>query len=108
MVPSLTAIQTIVSWVPYLTHSLPSNDPHRHDGHSRIWRETKVKILFRICASLCDSHCNLDFRRQLNIDILEGRVTFRDAFKEMLDSVETPFEECKELLKKSKLSSLRS
>jgi len=40
-------------------------------------------------------------RRQLNVDILEGRVTYRDAFKEMLESVHTPFDECKELLKKN-------
>ncbi|KAF8342907.1 HAD-like domain-containing protein [Cantharellus anzutake] len=40
-------------------------------------------------------------RREGNLDILEGRSTFRDAFKEMLDSVKTPFEECKEILKKN-------
>jgi len=40
-------------------------------------------------------------RRDLNIDILEGRITFRDAFRDMLQSVHTPFEECKEVLKKN-------
>ncbi|KAL5498907.1 hypothetical protein ACEPAH_1425 [Sanghuangporus vaninii] len=40
-------------------------------------------------------------RRQGNLDILSGRVTFRDAFKEMLDSVaeKHTFEECKEILR---------
>ncbi|KAI9886127.1 MAG: hypothetical protein M1823_002087 [Watsoniomyces obsoletus] len=37
-------------------------------------------------------------RRQGNIDTLEGKVTFRDAFKEMLDSIQTPFSECVEIL----------
>ncbi|KAA8901446.1 HAD-like domain-containing protein [Sphaerosporella brunnea] len=39
-------------------------------------------------------------RRELNIEILEGRWTFRDAFRDMLSSVgsKTPFEECKKLL----------
>lgn len=40
----------------------------------------------------------------MNIEILEGRITFRDAFRDMLESVPTPFEECKEVLKKSAYS----
>jgi len=40
-------------------------------------------------------------RRAMNLEILSKKVTFRDAFKEMLDSVAVkhPFEECKEVLK---------
>lgn len=42
-------------------------------------------------------------RRQGNLDILSGKVTFRDAFREMLESVaeKHTFEECKEVLKKN-------
>lgn len=42
-------------------------------------------------------------RRRLNIEVLENKMTFRDAFKNMLDSVHTPFDECIEILKKSTL-----
>ncbi|OCH94039.1 hypothetical protein OBBRIDRAFT_789745 [Obba rivulosa] len=43
-------------------------------------------------------------RREGNLDILSGKVTFRDAFREMLNSVVAnghSFEECKEALKKN-------
>ncbi|KAF9066665.1 HAD-like domain-containing protein [Rhodocollybia butyracea] len=43
-------------------------------------------------------------RRELNIDILEDRITFRDAFREMLASVVAKgysFEECKDILRKN-------
>ncbi|RDX43617.1 hypothetical protein OH76DRAFT_1458370 [Lentinus brumalis] len=43
-------------------------------------------------------------RRQGNLDILAGKVTFRDAFREMLESVSAnghSFESCKEELKKN-------
>ncbi|CAL1698945.1 unnamed protein product [Somion occarium] len=43
-------------------------------------------------------------RRQGNLEILSGRVTFRDAFKEMLDSVVANghrFDECAEVLKQN-------
>ncbi|KAK9472352.1 HAD-like domain-containing protein [Dipodascopsis tothii] len=40
-------------------------------------------------------------RRQLNFEILEGRWTFRDAFKDMLDSVKLPFDECIDYLLKN-------
>ncbi|MCJ1261551.1 hypothetical protein MMC22_001416 [Lobaria immixta] len=33
-------------------------------------------------------------RRQGNIDVLEDRMTFRDLFKEMTESVKTPFSQC--------------
>ncbi|KAI1881334.1 hypothetical protein JX265_000160 [Neoarthrinium moseri] len=33
-------------------------------------------------------------RKQGNHDVLEGRKTFRASFQEMLDSVDTPFDEC--------------
>ncbi|TDL25297.1 hypothetical protein BD410DRAFT_785208 [Rickenella mellea] len=41
-------------------------------------------------------------RRQGNLDILSGKATFRDAFREMLDSVAErhTFEECKAILKR--------
>ncbi|KAL4913390.1 HAD-like domain-containing protein [Aspergillus aurantiobrunneus] len=39
-------------------------------------------------------------RRQGNFDVLEGRATFRDSFRDMLDSVKTPFNECLDILKK--------
>lgn len=42
-----------------------------------------------------------DRRRWLNGEILEGRWNFRNAFKDMLDSVHTPFPECIEYLKKN-------
>ncbi|KAK9447554.1 HAD-like domain-containing protein [Limtongia smithiae] len=38
-------------------------------------------------------------RRQLNIEVLEGRWSFRDAFHDMLESVHLPFPECIEYLK---------
>ncbi|RPA88071.1 hypothetical protein BJ508DRAFT_409976 [Ascobolus immersus RN42] len=37
-------------------------------------------------------------RRELNIEVLEGRWSFRNAFKDMLDSIHHPFEECIKLL----------
>jgi len=40
-------------------------------------------------------------RREGNIKILNNEVKFRVAFKEMLDSVDLPFDECKELLRKN-------
>ncbi|KAI0330766.1 hypothetical protein GY45DRAFT_1277293 [Cubamyces sp. BRFM 1775] len=43
-------------------------------------------------------------RRQGNLDILSGKTTFRDAFREMLESVVAnghSFEECKEVLKQN-------
>jgi len=40
-------------------------------------------------------------RRAMNLEVLSGRMTFRDAFKEMLDSIHVPLEECKEVLKKN-------
>ncbi|TFK46476.1 hypothetical protein OE88DRAFT_1687581 [Heliocybe sulcata] len=43
-------------------------------------------------------------RRDGNTEILSGRITFRDAFREMLESVVKnghTFEECKEVLKKN-------
>lgn len=43
-------------------------------------------------------------RRDLNVEVLNNKITFRDAFREMLESVKTPFEECKEILKKSEYS----
>ncbi|KAF5390758.1 hypothetical protein D9757_004443 [Collybiopsis confluens] len=43
-------------------------------------------------------------RRQLNMDVLEEKMTFRDAFREMLASVVAKghsFEECKEILRQN-------
>ncbi|KAK7398485.1 hypothetical protein QQX98_012144 [Neonectria punicea] len=48
---------------------------------------------------------NLGFGRerrvQLNKDVLFGRMHFRDSFVEMLDSVDTPFNECLAILLKN-------
>ncbi|EIW68345.1 hypothetical protein M231_00333 [Tremella mesenterica] len=40
-------------------------------------------------------------RRELNGRILDGSMTYRDAFAAMLNSVHTPYDECKEILKKN-------
>ncbi|KAI9376005.1 HAD-like domain-containing protein [Aspergillus egyptiacus] len=40
-------------------------------------------------------------RRQGNKDVLENKVTFRDSFRDMLDSVKTPFNECLDILRKN-------
>ncbi|PGH08186.1 hypothetical protein GX51_01340 [Blastomyces parvus] len=40
----------------------------------------------------------LEKRRQGNIDVLADKITFRDSFREMLDSVKTPFNECIRIL----------
>ncbi|GBF63529.1 Pdp3-interacting factor [Trichophyton mentagrophytes] len=37
-------------------------------------------------------------RSARNTAILEGKITFRDGFREMLDSIDTPFDECVEFL----------
>ncbi|KAI0367417.1 hypothetical protein BV20DRAFT_1045630 [Pilatotrama ljubarskyi] len=65
-----------------------------------------VNIRLRCIAT--DMTDNLGFgpekRRQGNLDILAGKTTFRDAFREMLESVSAnghTFEECKEVLKKN-------
>ncbi|WWD02196.1 hypothetical protein V865_000234 [Kwoniella europaea PYCC6329] len=42
-----------------------------------------------------------DKRRELNLECLSGRMSFRDSFRQMLESVHHPFEECKEELKKN-------
>ncbi|GIJ81803.1 hypothetical protein Asppvi_000306 [Aspergillus pseudoviridinutans] len=40
-------------------------------------------------------------RRQGNYDVLHGRASFRDAFRDMLDSVKTPFNKCIEILQEN-------
>lgn len=40
-------------------------------------------------------------RRAINDEILDGRMSFRDGFQIMLDSIDTPFPECIEFLKKN-------
>lgn len=42
----------------------------------------------------------VDKRVYLNDEILNGRITFRDAFQQMLDSIKTPFPECIDYLLK--------
>ncbi|KAJ4289522.1 hypothetical protein N0V88_007005 [Collariella sp. IMI 366227] len=43
-----------------------------------------------------------DLRRQGNADVLNGRRHFRDAFRDMLDSIRnTPFKECIDILRKN-------
>lgn len=43
----------------------------------------------------------IEKRRQLNKLVLEDKVTFRDSFREMLESVKEPFDECVETLIKN-------
>ncbi|EGV65166.1 hypothetical protein PSN45_005240 [Yamadazyma tenuis] len=40
-------------------------------------------------------------RRAINDEILNGSLSFRDGFQKMLDSIDTPFPECIEYLKKN-------
>ncbi|KAG8428611.1 hypothetical protein J3459_002567 [Metarhizium acridum] len=40
-------------------------------------------------------------RRQGNKDVLTGKMNFRDSFREMLDSVTTPYNECIDILLKN-------
>jgi len=40
-------------------------------------------------------------RRELNLEVLHGRWTFRTAFKDMIDSIKAPFPECIEILRKN-------
>lgn len=40
-------------------------------------------------------------RRAINDEILDGKTSFRDGFQRMLDSIDTPFAECIEFLKKN-------
>ncbi|KAK4032995.1 HAD-like domain-containing protein [Parachaetomium inaequale] len=40
-------------------------------------------------------------RKQGNEDVLFGRRDFRDSFRDMLDSVKTPFNECVDILRKN-------
>lgn len=44
-----------------------------------------------------------DNRRKGNLDVLEGKATFRDMFKEMIESVSSKysFEHCREIVKKN-------
>ncbi|KAG8855325.1 hypothetical protein FRB96_007123 [Tulasnella sp. 330] len=56
-------------------------------------------------TTLDSNDYNLGFglqkRRAMNLEVLSGRMTFRDAFREMLESINTPFPECVEILKKN-------
>ena len=40
-------------------------------------------------------------RKAENLRVLTGESTFRDSFRGMLDSVQVPFEECKQILRDS-------
>ncbi|WVF67508.1 hypothetical protein IAT40_002264 [Kwoniella sp. CBS 6097] len=40
-------------------------------------------------------------RRALNLECLAGKISFRDSFRQMLESVHHPFEDCKDELKKN-------
>ncbi|KAF7543689.1 hypothetical protein G7Z17_g10543 [Cylindrodendrum hubeiense] len=40
-------------------------------------------------------------RTELNKDVLFGRMNFGDSFVEMLDSIDTPFDQCIEILRKN-------
>ncbi|KAK3307240.1 HAD-like domain-containing protein [Chaetomium strumarium] len=43
----------------------------------------------------------VELRRKGNEDVLHGRRDFRDAFRDMLDSVNTPFNECVDILRRN-------
>lgn len=43
----------------------------------------------------------IEKRKAENQRVLSGESTFRDSFRGMLDSVQVPFEECKEILRKN-------
>ncbi|KAF5855995.1 hypothetical protein ETB97_008114 [Aspergillus alliaceus] len=64
------------------------------------YMKTNPKIIF-----FTDFDDNLGYgqekRLQWDIDVLENRASFRDAFRDMLDSVRIPFNECIEQLKKN-------
>ncbi|KAJ8454589.1 hypothetical protein ONZ51_g12940 [Trametes cubensis] len=80
-------------------------------GMARLQTVTPMIVstrLFGLCFVQADMTDNLGFgpekRRQGNLDILAGKTTFRDAFREMLESVVAnghSFEECKEVLKQN-------
>ncbi|ORY35729.1 HAD-like domain-containing protein [Naematelia encephala] len=40
-------------------------------------------------------------RRAMNLEVLQEKITFRDSFREMLQSVHHPFEDCKKLLQQN-------
>lgn len=42
-----------------------------------------------------------ELRKQGNEDVLFGRRDFRDAFRDMLDSIDTPFDRCIDLLRRN-------
>ncbi|KAL2131877.1 hypothetical protein VTI74DRAFT_4489 [Chaetomium olivicolor] len=42
-----------------------------------------------------------ELRKQGNADVLYGRRDFRDAFRDMLDSINTPFDECIDILRRN-------
>jgi len=42
-----------------------------------------------------------ELRKKGNEDVLFGRRDFRDSFREMLDSIDTPFNECIDILRKN-------
>ena len=51
---------------------------------------------------LTDNHgFGVERRRQQNIDVLEGKMHFRDSFRDMMDSIKVPFDQCIEILKKN-------
>jgi len=43
----------------------------------------------------------VELRKQGNADVLYGRKSFRESFKEMMDSITTPYDECINLLKEN-------
>ncbi|EPS33654.1 Pdp3-interacting factor 1 [Penicillium oxalicum] len=77
------------------------------------YMETKPKVIFFTdfdgTITVDDSNDfmidNLGFglaeRRKLNDEILEERMGFRDAFRIMLESINTPYDQCIEILKKN-------
>ncbi|KAF8586623.1 hypothetical protein K439DRAFT_1408551 [Ramaria rubella] len=85
--------------------------PHSTLPYPPVHKDKKFVILSDWDGTIttCDSNDYLtdhlgfgrEKRRHGNLEILSGRVTFRDGFREMLQSVPNTFDECKEILKKN-------
>ncbi|KAL8846736.1 MAG: hypothetical protein Q9221_008210 [Calogaya cf. arnoldii] len=95
---------------PYITPGIDTERPHKPDMPYPQTLEVDPKIIFFTdfdgTITLNDSNDwltdNLGFgeklRRQCNVDTLNDKVTFRESFWEMMESVKTPFPDCIRLL----------
>ncbi|EJU02333.1 hypothetical protein DACRYDRAFT_22010 [Dacryopinax primogenitus] len=92
----------------------PASRPHSTLPYPPIYKDAQFVALSDWDGTITMTDSNdfltdnlgfgLEKRRALNIEVLAGKITFRDAFREMLQSVAAngvPFNECVELLKKN-------